>query len=124
MAGTLDLVIDGAEPLSIVYEDEDGNPIDLTGYNARMQVRASYLPDGYLYITFGTARPFSGITIPDPLTGELIVSEVALNRETLIAAGLPVGKLLVWDIVVYTSTAIRRLLTGTFLLPKVVTSVG
>lgn len=42
-ADTLDIFIEGREdtPVHAVWQDSSGTPIDLTGYSAKMQVRAA-----------------------------------------------------------------------------------
>jgi hypothetical protein len=52
-----------------IYEDPDGNPIDLTGASAKMQVRDT---KGGGKLAFTLTSPIGGITI-DPQIGKLTI---------------------------------------------------
>lgn len=68
--------------LLITYRDENGQGIDLTGYQAKMQVRVNkYATDVIVELSDG-----NGITLNSPATGDLslILTDVQTNA---IAAG-------------------------------------
>ena len=53
---------------SIIWKDANGNPVDLTGYTAKMQVRKEPADTSYL-IELSTAN--SRISIPTPANGTI-----------------------------------------------------
>ena len=117
--------------LHIRYLDENGNPIDLTNYAAKMQVRRSYEMDGVLAVF--TSSPF-GVTVGN--TGGIsggYVGGITMNCSTAGATGftggifltvtgsgmdnMPIGKF-VYDLQILGTTgatgAATRLIEGRF----------
>lgn len=56
--------------LNITYTDSDKNPIDLTGYTGRIEVRDK--PGGKIICAVGTMG--DGITIPYATAGQIVVN--------------------------------------------------
>ena len=80
-AGRYSFVIEqgATTDFEVIYNDSTGNPIDLTGYSARMSIRQSQISTSQLYITLssslgpcGTGLNLSGSVsaqgFPKPLT--------------------------------------------------------
>jgi hypothetical protein len=87
--------------LSIVYTDYNGNPIVLTGYTARMQLRSKF--DSAAVLTLSTSN--GGITIT-PLTGTINLMATATQMES-IQPGL-----YVYDLELTSGSNIQRLIQG------------
>jgi hypothetical protein len=104
IAGIYNFTIDQGSTwtLQIVYNDSNGNPINLTGYTAEMQVRRKFDSDTAV-LTLSTSN--GGITIV-PLTGTLNL--VATDEQAAIAAGL-----YVYDLELSTGGVRTRLIQGT-----------
>lgn len=100
--------------LSLIYKDPNGDPIDLTGYTAKMQLR-SKSNSSTAVLTLATGG--DGITIT-PLTGT--ISLYATDEQTgLIASGF-----YVYDLELDNGGAITRLIQGQVTLsPQVTLSV-
>jgi len=82
-AGIYNSVIDqGATfTINIVYNDSNNNPVNLTGYTARMQLREKYTSVAVLTLTTENG----GLTIT-PLTGNIAVLATATQTEAIEAA--------------------------------------
>ena len=123
LAGRLDIVHDGGSTLSRTFAltDSLGAAINLTGYLALMQVRATWNPGGALYASFGTTAPYSGLTIPTPANGQIILGPI--DRTAL--AGIPAtGEMFVWDLFIYQPAGVEtRILFGNFRLRQIATEV-
>lgn len=112
MAATLDLVIEqGADfEREIVWKDGDGEPIPITGYEARAQVRQS----------FSSASPELSFSSED----ESIVidgpaGKVTLNASAEDTAALDLPRPGVWDLeLVDPDGAVTRLIGGTVSLSR------
>jgi hypothetical protein len=106
------------------YKDSIGNPIDLTGYSGRMQIRPDYADNTkklYIYLSSsispdGTGLNFGGLsgTMP-PESGSIglfisAVSSSTLNFETAY-----------YDIEIESGSIVTRLLQGTIKLSREVT---
>ena len=112
MAETTDIVIEQKATfvLSIVYNDTNGDPVDLTGYSARMMVKASHDTadvDAVIDIDSdaGGTGDVSGIGLDD--SGN--ISVVVAKAET---TGLDPGDY-VWDILLEDSDGrATRLIEG------------
>lgn len=103
-AGRYDIEIEqGATWLrTITVEDPNGEPINLTGYSARMQVRIGYdATSAILTLT----SPDGGISI-DPLTGTLSLTASATQT-----AAMPAG-IHVYDLELVIGTTVDRLVAG------------
>jgi hypothetical protein len=110
--------------LELAYKDANGNAIDLTGYNGRMQIRPDYADNtktSYIYLSSslsadGTGLNFSGsngLTPPTSGTIGLFISapsSSALNFESAY-----------YDIELESSGIVTRLLQGTIKLSREVT---
>ena len=48
--------------LSIVWKDDEGTPIDITGYSARLQIRKTYTSDPVISLTNGDGITLGGVT--------------------------------------------------------------
>jgi len=91
---------------TIVYQDSAGNPVNLTGYTARTQGRATYQSNAYLFSL--TSSPAAGITIT-PLVGQIDITISATDT-----GNLPVGG--VYDLEIVNGSVVTRLLQGSFTL--------
>ena len=83
VAGLYDITIEQGADLTIplTWKDGLGNPVNVTGYLARMQIRENFDSDDYLI--FLTSDPAGGIT----LGGALGTITIEMSAET--TASLP-----------------------------------
>ena len=88
--------------LTVVYDNNNGTPIDLTGYTARMQVRPKFGSDNAVLTL---SSPSSGIVIT-PLTGTL-----ALTATTVQTAAID-GGFYVYDLEITSGGVVTRLMQG------------
>jgi hypothetical protein len=88
--------------LQIVYNDSNGNPVNLTGYTAEMQIRRKFDSDTAV-LTISTSN--GGITITGP-TGTLDL--IATDEQADIDAGL-----YVYDLELSIGGVRTRLIQGT-----------
>ena len=108
--------------LEFLYKDSNGNPIDLTNYGGRMQIRPD-VGSNTVYITLssslqpdGTGLNFSGSNGTTPPTSGSIgmyisaVSASALNFDQA-----------VYDLEIYSGNFVSRILEGQVKLSKEVT---
>ncbi len=103
-AGTYNITMDqGAQwTLTVVYDDNNGNPIDLTGFTAKMQLRKKFdSPTAILTLE----SPSSGIVIT-PLTGTL-----QLTATTAQMTGIE-GGIYVYDLEIASGGVVTRLMMG------------
>lgn len=70
----------------VVYQNPAGTPVDLTGYTARMMVRAGYTASGSPLVSL--TSPSGGITIT-PLAGQLDLY-IADTATALLTPGIAV----------------------------------
>ena len=115
-AGTYNITMDqGAQwTLTVVYEDSNGNPINLTGYTARMQLRKKF-DSTTAVLTLATGG--QGITITGP-TGTIAIT--ATDEQT----GTIDGGLYVYDLELDNGGVITRLIQGQVTVsPQVTLSV-
>jgi hypothetical protein len=103
-AGTYNITMDqGAQwTLTVVYEDSNGNPIDLTGYTAKMQLRRKF-DSSTAVLTLQS--PSSGIVIT-PLTGTLQLT--ATTAQMLLIE----GGIYVYDLEISLGSVVTRLMMG------------
>jgi hypothetical protein len=87
--------------LTIVYQNPDGTPINLTGYTGRMQLRSKF--DSTAVLTLSTAN--GGMTITGP-TGTIDLIATATQME-LIDPGI-----YVYDLELTSGSTIQRLIQG------------
>jgi len=109
----------------LAYKDSDGNPIDLTGYQGRMQIRPSVGSDT-VYITLtssldpdGTGLNFSGSSGLNPPTSGTIGIYISANSSSQLDFGEAV-----YDLELATGSqypVVTRLLEGAVKLDKNVT---
>jgi len=87
--------------LTIVYNNPDGTPIDLTGYTGRMQLRTKF--DSTAALTLSTSN--GGMTITGP-TGTINLLATATQTESINPA------IYVYDLELTSGTNIQRLIQG------------
>lgn len=97
--------------LTIVYQDSDGDPIDLTNYTAAMQLRQNYNSE-LADLTLTTAN--GGLTIT-PLTGTIQVNATA-TQTGLLSAGF-----YVYDLELTSGSNVSRLIQGQITVAEQVT---
>ncbi len=104
-AGIYNFTIDqGAQYITtIVYEDSNGNPVDLTGYTARMQLREQSSSPNPADLTL--TSPSGGIVIT-PLTGTLVITISTAQTSALTA------RFYVYDLELTLSGEVSRLIQG------------
>jgi hypothetical protein len=105
LAGLLDIEIEQGATFELVfiYQDEAGNPFDLTGMTARMQLRRTYnSPDALLTLTTENSR----ITIT-PLLGKIVLNISATDTTPLTGSG-------VYDLELVNGSVVNRILEGSF----------
>ncbi len=97
---------------TIAYQDEYGNPIDLTDYTARMEVKESYTNTAtqIVDLTLG-----DGIEI-DELAGLIYVTITADETSALEAPWTGV-----YDLIIQHDDLVQRILQGTFYVSPRVT---
>ena len=113
MAGTHDIVCDQGATFSRVFtwEDSTANPIDLTLYTARMQVRAT-VESASTLLSLTTEN--GGITLGG-IAGTITVTATA-TQTAAIAAGC-----YVYDLEMVTGAVVTRLVQGQFTVDAEVT---
>lgn len=89
---------------TIVYEDPSGNPIDLTGYTAAMQLREQSASPNPATLTL-TSAPGGGIVIT-PLTGTLDITMTTAQTGALDA------RFYVYDLELTLSGVVTRIIQG------------
>jgi len=110
--------------LHIRYLDEDGVPVDLTNYTAKMQVRRSYEMDGVLAVwtssprgaTVGLTGEYGGITLNCSTAGVTgFTGGILLTGTGTGMKNMPIGKF-VYDLQIASITGgnIVRLIDGRF----------
>lgn len=126
-AGKYSLLIEqGATlKLDLAYKDSNNNPIDLTGYSGKMQIRSDYAdnnPTTYLTLSSslqadGTGINFSGSSgILPPVSGTIgiVISAASSSALTFSSAS--------YDLEITSGSVVTRLLQGTVQLSKQVTN--
>ena len=94
----------------LVWKDSTGNPVDLSGYTARMQLRPSILSDTVL-INLTTEN--GGITLGGN-TGEITLHFTEANTSPLVKGG-------VYDLEMVIGGKVKRLVQGTITVSREVT---
>jgi tRNA threonylcarbamoyladenosine modification (KEOPS) complex Pcc1 subunit len=105
LAGLLDIEIEQGATfnLELIYEDDEGTPINLTGMTARMQLRRTYnSPDALISLTTENSR----ITIT-PLLGKIVLNISATDTAALTGSG-------VYDLELVNASVVNRILEGSF----------
>lgn len=105
LAGLLDIEIEQGATFELVfiYQDELGNPIDLTGMIARMQLRRQY-KSAEILIELNTEN---GRIIFDPYAGKITLRIEATDTEPLTGSG-------VYDLELIEGSTVNRILEGSF----------
>jgi hypothetical protein len=117
IAGKFDLIIQqGATfDLEMTLKQENGNPINLTGYEARMQIRTRHSAQTAMLEI--TTDEDGGITFPDPATGKIVIE---IPAET--TAELKAIKAAVYDLeLIEPQGKVRRVVEGTVTITPEVT---
>lgn len=96
---------------AFTWKDDDGNPVNLTGYTARMQCRASI---GSTATIFSYTTPSANLSIPTPANGT-----IALVISATDTSNFPVGG--VYDLELVSGATVTRLLQGTISLSGEIT---
>jgi hypothetical protein len=94
------------------WKDSDNNPIDLTGYTAKMQVRE----DAYTSVILDMSTANGKIVIATPANGQLEVSETASNMSLIDGGSYR------YDIELTNGAEVTRLLEGGFYVSEEITS--
>jgi len=105
LAGLLDLTIEQGSTFNLVmtYEDENGDPINLTGMTARMQLRRQALSQSALIsLTTENGRISLG-----GINGVITLNINANDTEYLTGSG-------VYDLELVNGSTVNRLLEGSF----------
>ena len=105
LAGLLDIQIEQGATFELVfiYQDEAGNPIDLTGMTARMQLRRQFKSE---QVIIGLTTE-NGRIIIDSLLGKITLRIAVVDTELLTGSG-------VYDLELINATTVTRLLEGSF----------
>ena len=114
-AGIYNFTIDQGSnwDLNVVYKDANGNPINLTGYTAAMQLRQNYNSDTAV-LTLSTSN--GGITITGA-QGKLVLSATAIQTGALDAG------FYVYDLEITSGGVVTRLIQGQVTVAGEVTRV-
>lgn len=105
LAGLLDIEIEQGATFDLVflYQDESGEPIDMTGSTARMQLRRQFnSPSSLLSLTTENGR----ITI-DVIEGKITLNISATDTATLNGSG-------VYDLELVNGSIVNRILQGSY----------
>jgi hypothetical protein len=105
LAGLLDIEIEQGATFNLVflYQDENGDAINLTGMTARMQLRRQYnSPSPLLSLTTENSR----IAI-DALLGKITLNIDATTTATLNGSG-------VYDLEIVNGSTVNRILEGSY----------
>lgn len=124
-AGKYNIVIEqGATyDITIAYKDSNSNPIDLTGYGARMQIRPSIgSTTSYLCLSSsvqpdGTGLSFSGSNGTTPPTSGSIRVYISAVTSSLLTFDQAV-----YDLEIASGSIVTRILQGNVKLSKEVTT--
>ena len=94
-AGKYNFIIEQGATLDfeIQYKDSSGNPVDLTGYTAKMEVRSAYSGSGTTYLSFTSSL---GDTYTKT-SGSSFISLSGSNLTTLPTSG-SIGIYAGWDL--------------------------
>jgi hypothetical protein len=127
-AGKYNFIIEQGSTTSfeIQYKDDSNNPIDLTGYSGRMQIKSDYsdnTPITYTTISSslyadGTGLNFSGSNgIIPPTSGSvgLYISAISSSTFTFDTAK--------YDLELYSGSVVIRLIEGTIKMSRGVTTI-
>lgn len=82
---------------SVAYQNPDGSPIDLTGYTARMQARASYDSDAAVL----------DLSVGDGLTITPLAGKISVALANAVTADIPAG-VYVYDLEITSGAGVRK----------------
>lgn len=122
MAGKLDLDIEQGATFTRVFtwQDAGGEPVDLTGYAARLQVRETH---GSLESVLDLSSPSAGLELGGA-AGTITLTITASQTADIVVADdgsdTPV-RALVYDLELANGAFVKRLLAGAFTVSKEVT---
>jgi len=112
--------------IGVQYLDSNSTPIDLAGYNGRMQIRSDYADNtNTLYTTIsssidtdGTGLNFNGLNGDQPLSSGSIGITISAEKTTSMSfdSGF-------YDLELYSGSFVTRILEGSVLINKEVTRV-
>lgn len=105
LAGLLDIEIEQGATFELVfiYQDEAGNPFDLTGMTARMQLRRTYnSPTSIIELTTANNR-----IVFDPFIGKITLRIAATDTAALTGSG-------VYDLELIDGSTVNRILEGSY----------
>lgn len=105
LAGLLDIEIEQGATFDLVfiYQDEAGQPFDLTGMTARMQLRRTYnSPEPLISLTTENGR-----IVFDPFIGKITLKIAATDTATLTGSG-------VYDLELVDGSTVNRILEGSY----------
>jgi len=103
--------------LKLLYQDSNGNPADLTGYSAKMQIRpdyADYTATTYLTLSSSLDVDGSGLTIT-PISGSISIFISATKTDAFQFNDA------LYDLELYSNDLVLRLLEGKVRVKKSVT---
>lgn len=99
---------------------DDGDPVDLTGYHARMQIKKDWSKGTRPYITLGDESPLSGLSIQGEGPGTIPATMTATETEELPATD---EQLWVYDLrITDPAGKVSRLVQGTVTVSPRVTA--
>jgi hypothetical protein len=104
---------------SVVKKDSNGDPVDLTGYSARMQIRPDFADNSstvYTTLSSSIAVDGSGLYIT-PISGSIDIEIAAGVTEDF---NFDTG---VYDLELYSGSTVERLLEGKVRISREVTRV-
>ncbi len=123
-AGRYSFVVEQGSTLNLElqYKDSSGNPINLTGYSGKMQIRPAVSSET-VYLTLssslnadGTGLNFSGSSNLNPLTSGTIAIYISAPTSSQLTFDNAV-----YDLELTSGTVVTRLLEGQIKLSKEVT---
>ena len=106
--------------LNLTWKDDAGDPIDLTGYEARMKVRKSYSGPVVLSLTSDSGIVLGGALGTVAVTATALeTSQIALDLAALTSNDSKPCQQMVWDIELENAGVVTRILQGSaFIYPE------
>jgi len=122
-AGQYDFIIEQGATFQRVFAwtDSDDQPVDLTGYTARLQVRRS-TSSSTIYLDLSSEAPGGGDTFIQAITIDALAGTLTVDVDADVTAALTWTGAAAYDLEVTALNGIvTRLLEGSVLLSKEVT---